>query len=43
MLKPHVKSYAPMVRYGISNNGMGEALDRVVRGAEGCLGLRLPG
>jgi endoglucanase len=43
ILEPHIQSYAPMVRCGVSNNGVGGVLDRVVRGLEGCLGLKLPG
>ncbi|KAH7371084.1 glycoside hydrolase superfamily [Pyrenochaeta sp. MPI-SDFR-AT-0127] len=42
LLKPHVKSYQPMMRCGISINAGEDTVARKEKGKEGCLGLRLP-
>ncbi|KAF1952331.1 glycoside hydrolase [Byssothecium circinans] len=43
VLEPHVKSYGPMQRCGVSSSQRGGVLEGVERVLEGCLGLRLPG
>ncbi|PVI01862.1 glycoside hydrolase family 5 protein [Periconia macrospinosa] len=40
VLEPHIKSYGPMVRCGVSGS---RAPTGGVRGLEGCLGVKLPG
>jgi endoglucanase len=42
VLEPHVKTYQPMVKCGISTSGRG-GTDRIVRSTDGCLGMTLPG
>jgi len=41
VLQPHVESYAPMQRCGVSSATVGGFVDGVVRALEGCLGLKL--
>lgn len=41
VLEPHIKSYQPMVKCGVSTNGA-DGVDGNMRGLEGCLGMRLP-
>lgn len=43
VLEPHIKTYAPMQRCGVSSSRMDGLVDGVVKVLEGCLGLRLPG
>jgi endoglucanase len=42
VLEPHIKSYQPMVKCGVSTNGV-NGVDGAMRGLEGCLGVKLPG
>jgi endoglucanase len=42
VLEPHVKSYAPMMKCGVSTSGK-NGVDENMRGLEGCLGVKLPG
>jgi endoglucanase len=42
VLEPHVKTYTPMQRCGVSSSKMGGVVDGVIKALEGCLGLRLP-
>jgi endoglucanase len=39
VLEPHIRTYAPMVRCGVSEARIGGLVDQVVRSVEGCLGL----
>lgn len=41
VLEPHVTSYQPMVKCGVSTNKLGA--EGAIRGVEGCLGMKLPG
>ena len=43
VLMPHIKSYAPMQKCGVSTNGVGGLAVDVERELEGCLGLKLLG
>lgn len=43
VLEPHVRTYSPMQRCGVSSSRMDGVVDGVVKVLEGCLGLRLPG
>ncbi|KAH6501173.1 hypothetical protein HBI55_049230 [Parastagonospora nodorum] len=42
ILEPHVATYQPMVKCGVSTNGRNRQ-NEDMRGPEGCLGLTLPG
>lgn len=43
VLEPHVKTYAPMQRCGVSEARVDGSVDGLLRVLEGCLGLKLPG
>ena len=42
ILQPHIGTYQPMRRCGVSTARLDDGLDGVLRVVEGCLGLRLP-
>ena len=41
VLEPHVQTYQPMMKCGVSTSGKG-GVDMDMRGLEGCLGVKLP-
>lgn len=43
VLEPHVKSYQPMQRCGVSSSKGDQLGDSRERASEGCIGLKLPG
>ncbi|KAF2010296.1 glycoside hydrolase family 5 protein [Aaosphaeria arxii CBS 175.79] len=42
VLEPHIRSYQPMQRCGVSSSGTNGVFDGAIKALEGCLGLRLP-
>jgi endoglucanase len=42
VLEPHIKSYSPMMKCGVSTNGR-SGVSKEMKGVDGCLGMRLPG